>query len=102
MQNIFIILFIILFSCAPAYTFYCQSEPIGRWDSKEKVLKHCGKPLSTGHKTITHEGKRIYVETWTYNCGESDFIYEVSFYDNAVIKEEPNGRGSGSSQCKPN
>jgi len=81
------------------YAFRCGGEPIGRWDTKEKVSKYCGKPQRIGYERAFHEGRSIYAETWYYNCGEGDFVYAVSFYKDVVVKEEPKERGSGSSRC---
>jgi hypothetical protein len=64
------------------YAFRCGYEPIGRWDSKEKVLKHCGQPSKRGYEKVYHKGTYIHAETWYYNCGATDFVYAVSFHDN--------------------
>jgi hypothetical protein len=81
-----------------AHAFRCGNEPIGRWDTKEKVSKYCGKPIQTGYKKVFYKGSYINAETWYYNCGENDFIYAVSFVENIVIKEEPLKRGIGKGQ----
>ena len=80
--------------------FYCGNEPIGRWDTKNKIIKYCGQPFKKGTRKVFYKGSYIYAETWFYNCGENDFIYAVSFYDNIVIKDDPIMRGSGVGQCK--
>jgi len=81
------------------YAFRCGNEPIGRWDTKEKVIQYCGSPSRTGSNSVKYNGKTVYAQTWYYNCGESDFVYVLSIYDGVVIKEETVGRGTGSSQC---
>ena len=68
-------LFIFLFSVTcfvlslanNAHSFYCGSEPIGRWDTKEKVYKYCGKPSKKGSRKIFHRGEYIFAETWYVN-----------------------------------
>ncbi|KQC14242.1 MAG: hypothetical protein APR63_14845 [Desulfuromonas sp. SDB] len=97
---IFMIILIFTSFTISAEAFRCKNEPIGRWDTKDKVLKYCGKPIKTGHKKVFYKGTYVYAETFYYNCGDNDFIYAVFFYDNIVIKEEPKERGSGVGQCK--
>ncbi len=96
---ILIIIYITLCFTNPAEAFRCKNEPIGRWDTKAKLYKYCGKPAYKGYKKIFYKGTYIDAETWYYNCGYGDFVYAVSFYDNIVIKEEPKERGSGVGQC---
>lgn len=95
----FTIIFLLLFQLS-GYSFYCGSEPIGRWDTKEKVSRSCGKPLYKGFKKVFYKDSYVSAETWYYNCGSNDFIYEVCFYNNIVIKEGPLKRGYGKSQCE--
>lgn len=95
-----IIILILIFFTVSVEAFRCKNEPIGRWDTKGKVLKYCGQPVKTGSKKVFYKDQDIYAETYFYNCGEGDFIYAVSFYDNIVIREEPITRGYGVGQCK--
>lgn len=83
-----------------AEAFYCGNEPIGRWDTKNKIIKCCGQPIKKGTKKVFYKGSYIHAETWYYNCGYNDFIYAVTFIDNLVFIEEPFERGSGIGQCK--
>ena len=91
--------FCILSSAVNGYAFRCNGEPIGRWDKKEKVLNSCGKSFTVGNEKVYWQDRFIYAETWYYNCGDHDFVYAVSFYNNIVIREEPRKRGSGNSKC---
>ena len=82
-----------------AYAFRCGTEPIGLWDRSDKVLKYCGMPFKKSSKRVYYKNQHVYAETWFYNCGEGDFIYEVAIYDGIVVSEGPTERGSGPSQC---
>jgi hypothetical protein len=92
-------IFLLLCVSSSCLAFRCGGEPIGLWDSKEKVSRYCGTSNQRGSDNVYHQGRTVYAETWYYNCGESDFVYAVSFYNGVVIKEEPIRRGSGKSQC---
>ncbi len=93
------IITIITILTSPVYAFRCKGEPIGRWDTKSKVLKYCGHPAETGLKKIFYNGTYIHAETWYYNCGFNDFIYAVTFIDEKIFKEEPLRRGFKKGQC---
>lgn len=82
------------------YAFRCGIEPIGRWDTMDKVLQYCGMPFMKSSKRVYYKNRHVRAETWFYNCGEGDFIYELAIYDGIVISEETKGRGSGPSQCR--
>lgn len=99
---IFIKILILVLVCftVSAEAFRCKNEPIGRWDTKNKVLKYCGKPMQKGYEKVFYKGSYIYAETWYYNCGEDDFIYAVTFYDDIVIKDDSKNRGNGKGQCR--
>lgn len=96
---VFLLFLSIILSFGNAYAFRCDGEPIGRWDTREKVLKYCGSPQKTGYKKINIDGRILHAETWFYNCGEGDFVYAVSFEKNVIVREEPEERGSGPNKC---
>jgi hypothetical protein len=47
---IFILLIIVIITAVNSYAFRCDGEPIGRWDSRAKVLKYCGSPQKVGYE----------------------------------------------------
>lgn len=96
---IFILLIIVIITAVNSYAFRCDGEPIGRWDSRAKVLKYCGTPQKTGYKKINIDGRIFHAETWFYNCGEGDFVYAVSFDKNVIVREESDERGTGPNKC---
>lgn len=97
----------------PVFAFRCGSGVVNIGDAKSKVLIECGAPTykeKVGVAEKTYPGgdyskrhakarKVKTVEQWTYNCGESDFIYVLTFEGGKLVKEETVGRGKGKSQC---
>lgn len=100
-------------SASTGYAFRCGSNIVGVGDAKAKVLLECGPPTykeqvgvkeesyggESGRKRGSKTKKSKKVEQWTYNCGESDFIYILTFEGGKLIKEETAGRGRGRSDC---
>ncbi len=39
------------------------------------------------------------VEHWFYNCGDNDFVYDLTFENDVLISEDSSTRGYGPSQC---
>ncbi|MCX7635972.1 MAG: DUF2845 domain-containing protein, partial [Syntrophales bacterium] len=84
----------------PGYPFRCGSNIVSIGDAKAKVLLECGPPTfkeRVGVKEETYGGeargkkhakkkKAKNVEQWTYNCGESDFIYILTFEGGKLTK----------------
>ncbi len=81
-------------------------------DVKAKVLAECGEPQyreTVGEReSARRKGEGAWkkttkkVEEWTYNCGEGDFIYVLTFEGGKLVKEEPVARGKGKSRCQGN
>ncbi|HOK05582.1 MAG TPA: DUF2845 domain-containing protein [Syntrophales bacterium] len=96
---------------APAEAFRCGDSLVTVGDTKAKVLLECGAPTlkekvgareeTYGAKTRGKRAKKTKtVEQWTYNCGEGDFIYILTFEGGKLTKEETGGRGRGRSECR--
>jgi len=84
-----------------SYAFRCGHEIVGRWDTKQTLLRKCGNPSKTSYEVETINGVKKYVEKWYYNCGELDFIYALWIdQDGVVFKDDPVQRGIGPSQCR--
>jgi hypothetical protein len=93
------------FSAGQALSFRCGLGLVTTGDTKNQVLMTCGQPSSKEKKCIetwTTKKKKCdkKVEVWYYNCGESDFIYALSFENNILMSENTEGRGKGKSECK--
>jgi hypothetical protein len=100
--------------------FRCGSGLVHVGDKAGKVLIECGPPThkegagtKTGAKSSKTErerdrtaerrgsaGSSRKVERWYYNCGESDFIYVLTFAGGVLEKEETEGYGKGKSDCQ--
>lgn len=117
-----LILFLMVFSMIAGMTvdcpaFRCGDEIVGRGDSSSVVLMKCGPP--SDKEQVKTDTQGIYngqygggsfdgsyseetklIEKWYYNCGQSDFIYVLTFKGNIMVKEDTEGRGSGTSDCK--
>jgi hypothetical protein len=107
------ILFLSFASCE-ALAFHCGSGLVSEGDSKTQVMATCGKPTSKDkscensqeYTTINKHAKTKHVkkcsrklETWIYNCGESDFVYKLTFDDGKIVNITDAGRGKGRSDC---
>jgi hypothetical protein len=100
--------------------FRCGSGLVHVGDKTGKVLIECGPPTykeGAGMKpkvksSKTEKGKDKPTERrsspgasrkgerWFYNCGESDFIYVLTFSGGVLEKEETEGYGKGKSDCQ--
>ena len=98
--------------------FRCGSGLVRVGDTTGKVLIECGPPsykegagTKTKAKSIKTEkakdtsvkssrGTSRKVERWFYNCGESDFLYVLTFSGGVLEKEETQGYGKGKSDCQ--
>lgn len=107
-----IFIFFIFFTSADSWAFRCGSGLVSSGDTKTQVLVTCGKPTS---KDKSCENQRSYtttikkkktkkcankVERWYYNCGDTDFIYALTFENGILTKEATEGRGKGKSDCR--
>lgn len=98
-------IFFLSFSAGETLAFRCGLGLVTTGDTKNKVLMTCGKPSSTEKKCIetwTTKKKKCdkKVEVWYYNCGDSDFIYALTFENNTLTSEDTEGRGKGKSECQ--
>ncbi|HOI74594.1 MAG TPA: DUF2845 domain-containing protein [Syntrophales bacterium] len=113
---------VVMFWCAgDAFAFRCNGGKglVSTGDTKTRVTIECGKPDSVERvKSVTrgrfiggedprtgrsHGGvyaeETVSVEKWYYNCGDSDFLYVLTFEGDVMMAEETAGRGKGPSRC---
>ncbi|HOJ51568.1 MAG TPA: DUF2845 domain-containing protein [Syntrophales bacterium] len=96
----------------PSAALRCGKGLVVVGDIKAKVLAECGEPQYREKVRLKEDpylerkgGRKKsgrHVEQWTYNCGEDDFMYVLTFDGGKLIKEEPVGRGKGASKCRGN
>ncbi|MHB8771462.1 MAG: DUF2845 domain-containing protein [Syntrophales bacterium] len=111
--------FLIVALGGDALAFRCGSGLVRAGDTTGKVLMECGPPTykegagtKTKAKSVKTEkardrtaerkvsrGAGRKVERWFYNCGESDFLYVLTFAGGVLEKEETQGYGKGKSDC---
>lgn len=101
---------ILLLPCPEVFAFRCGEGIVSVGDTKSRVLIECGKPTyrdrvgskdtSSGDRSGKRKRSSKTVEQWSYNCGEGDFIYVLTFEGGKLTKEETNGRGRGKSRCQ--
>jgi len=100
-----------LLLCPEAFAFRCGNGLVSVGDTKSRVMIECGKPTSKGRVGANDvyyndQGQKRRkkssrtVEQWTYNCGEGDFIYVLTFEGGKLTREDTNGRGKGKSDCR--
>lgn len=102
-----------------ALAFRCGSGLVRVGDTTGKVLLECGPPTykeGAGTRSRAKAGKTEKEkdrtaardsspgagrkgERWFYNCGESDFLYVLTFTGGVLQKEETQGYGKGKSDC---
>jgi hypothetical protein len=108
---IFLLMNFTSFLCTDAFAFRCGNGIVGVGDTKSRVVIECGKPTYkervgtksnySGDQTQSKGRKSSRsVEVWSYNCGEGDFIYVLTFEGGKLVKEDTNGRGRGKSDCR--
>jgi hypothetical protein len=105
---------------AEGLAFRCGSGLVVEGDRTGKVLIECGPPSSkevvpakTGGTSRPVSGKKKgqsagseyrersgKVERWTYNCGDHDLIYVLTFEGGVLTHEETQGHGRGRSDCQ--
>jgi len=116
--------FISFSTCFADDYFRCGSNLISVGDSKFQVLGKCGEPtakevvgdqVSGGFASATRDrakGNRrpsqtrgtytessATLEAWTYNCGSSEFSYNLTFRGQDLIEIKNIGYGFGQSDC---
>lgn len=104
------ILTFIAITASPALALRCGGEIASTGDRKERVMMICGPPTYQSNDMIEKVvgvdrfGNPVVqykpVETWLYNCGESDFAYKLTFEGGTLFHEEPVGRGQGRGTCR--
>jgi len=107
-------IFFLSFSIHEALAFRCGNGLVAEGDTKTQVTATCGHPTDRDkscennqeYTTTNKYGKVKHVkkcsrklETWTYNCGENDFIYKLTFDDGKITNITTEGRGKGRSDC---
>ena len=112
--------FLVLAVPVDLHAFRCGSGLVHVGDKTGKVLIECGPPTykegagtktkAKSSKTEKAKGKPVErrgsqgasrkAERWYYNCGESDFIYVLTFSGGVLEKEETEGYGKGKSDCQ--
>ena len=108
---IFSLISLIFLSCTDVFAFRCGNGVVGIGDTKSRVAIECGKPTykeKVGAKSNYYndpgqsKGRKSSrsVDVWSYNCGEGDFIYVLTFEGGKLVKEDTNGRGRGKSDCR--
>ncbi|KUG23927.1 hypothetical protein ASZ90_006273 [hydrocarbon metagenome] len=110
-----VVILFLLVSSVESMAFRCGNGLVTEGDSKSQVLATCGSPTSKEkscennqqHMTTDKYGKIKKVkkcgrklETWSYNCGDNDFIYKIKFDDGKIINITTDGRGKGRSDCQ--
>lgn len=76
--------------CSAEDSFRCNSSLVHIGDTQLDVLTSCGDP---GHKKKAYDGYGE-KELWTYNFGESSFIYVLVFRGNKLYGIESKGYGT--------
>jgi len=128
MRKMLLLSILILFGsadvCVAGSTFRCGPYVVSVGATKSEVLGKCGEPTSTeylgeqvsgGFTTRTRErsvrdrstaGTRgtynertFVVESWTYNCGPSEFSQTLTFQGQDLIEIQSMGYGYGQSDC---
>lgn len=94
----------IFIMASDGWTFRCGLELVTTGNKKFHVLTACGEPTYKEKICIEHHRETgVCVnsgEAWYYNCGDSDFLYSLTFNeDGTLIKEDTAGRGKGMSDC---
>ena len=128
MRKILLLSILILFGiadvCVAGSTFRCGPYVVSVGATKSEVLGKCGEPTSKeylgeqksgGFTSTTRERARrdrstsgtrgtynersFVVESWTYNCGPSEFSQTLTFQGQDLIEVQSIGYGYGQSDC---
>lgn len=114
LQIVLTVLIAFFLFISDGFAFRCGNGLVTSGDTKVQVTVTCGNP--TSKETVCEENLTTTdidkqgkikksrkcankVQVWYYNCGESDYIYALTFEDNKLIKENTIGRGQGKSDC---
>jgi hypothetical protein len=128
MKKILILSILILLGspglCIAGSTFRCGPYVVSVGATKSEVLGKCGEPTSKeylGEQTTggftsrtreramrdrsntgtrgTYSERTFVVESWTYNCGPSEFSQTLTFQGEDLIEIQSIGYGYGQSDC---
>jgi len=128
MRTIVVLSTLILFCsasvCVAGSTFRCGPHVVSVGATKSEVLGKCGEPSSKeylgeqtsggftsrtrergiGDRTTsktrgTYNERSFVVESWTYNCGPSEFSQTLTFQGQDLIEIQSIGYGYGQSDC---
>jgi|GEM_PF-608624 len=128
MKKVAVVLVLILLSsvsvCCAGSTFRCGPHVVSVGATKSEVLGKCGEPTSKeylGEQTTgaftsrtreratrdrsttgsrgTYTERTFLVESWTYNCGPSEFSQSLTFQGQDLIEIQSIGYGYGQSDC---
>lgn len=109
------LLYLLAFSAADSLAFRCGDGLVTSGDTRMQVMVTCGNPTSkekvcTNSANVLESDRRGKTarsrkcpgkaEVWYYNCGDRDYIYELTFEDGVVVRESAIGRGKGPSDCR--
>ncbi|HZV82874.1 MAG TPA: DUF2845 domain-containing protein [Geobacteraceae bacterium] len=104
MKTVVCLLFAVLFSlqlpvtvdALQTGTMRCRNGIVSINDTIPDVVKKCGSPAFQDRREETHSyGQRhsrsyetVTIDSWTYNFGPQEFMYEVTFQNGRVAKIE--------------
>lgn len=96
--------FFLLFSVDNSFAFRCGNGLVSTGSTRTQVQMTCGQPTSKEKRckeNWTNKKAKCdkKVEVWYYNCGDTDFIYALTFENNTLTGENTEGRGKGKSDC---
>jgi len=115
MQIFLVSLAVLFLFSTDGFAFRCGSGLVTTGDKKVQVSVTCGAPTSKEKvcddlQSAPHRNKNgkiikskkcaNKVEVWYYNCGDNDYIYALTFDGNKLVKESPEGKGRGKSDCR--
>ena len=76
---------------------------VSEGDSKSELYSCCGSPdmQSSNGRVIKNGDVKdfVNVDSFTYNCGDGRFMYEVTMENNKIISIQNAGRGNGPQKC---
>ena len=128
MKKLILFTFLIIFSSfsisLSGSSFRCGPNIVSVGDSKSEVLGKCGEPTSkevtgdqvsggftsrtrdraTGDRSTsrtrgTYTERSSILESWTYNCGPSEFSHTLTFQGQNLVEIKNIGYGYGESEC---
>jgi len=113
-----ILIFAVINKPGNVFGWSCGREIVSVGDSKGRVLAKCGSPESSyvanekqsgtfggrvrnhGYYSGTYNSTTAVTEVWVYNCGSSDYLYELRFEGDVLVGIQSVGDGSGWKGCR--